>query len=158
MAAFAAAMLVFGLSNRGMAAWMFGRGQVLQVDVEEMTTWTTKDDGGHVETHHGFKGSLGSAAGRRPVDAEVEKTAHGRLSEALKSNPRIQVPFWQWRGILSPGTHPGISITLGVFDLSMSIVMLILFTVMSFVSRGWYERGTVDETEVHNEGDGPGAA
>jgi len=34
----------------------------------------------------------------------------------------------------------------GIFDLSMGLVLMIAFTVMSFLSRGWYDRGNVDET------------
>lgn len=147
LAAFTLALGMFGAINYAMAAWLTGNGQVVQVDATETTTWTTRDQEGHVTTHYGLKGSLAGATEKQPVEVETNKMAHGKLDEALKKGGRVQVPFWKYRDILSPGTHPSISIGKGIFDLVAGFLLLIVFTVMSFVSRGWYERGTIDESD-----------
>lgn len=145
---FTLALGMFGAINYAMAAWLIGRGQVVQVDVAETTTWTTSDKEGHVTTHYGLKGSLADATGKQPVEVETNKMAHGKLDEALKKGGRVQVPFWKYEDELSAGTHPSISIGKGIFDLVAGFLLLIVYTAMSFVSRGWYERGTMDETDV----------
>lgn len=148
MTAFAIGIVVFGLLNHPMVAWMFGRGQVVHANIDETATWTASDgeDGG-LTVHYAMRGRLEDAAGGRAIEEEISKAAFSQLSEALKRAKPQRVPFWKWGSTISPGTHPSIPIGLGGFDLAVGLVPLILFAVMSITSRNWYDRGTVDETE-----------